>query len=130
MLFISFEVFSQDKVFEFDSKIPSLTAKFKELKVEEEARFEDQFNSLVKDLEQTLEKEKNICVGEMSTESGEIIPKENRQLCLRKIKEYYLVSFKEIHLLRKRYLTLVHKKQLEQLDENFEKLKAQFDKNF
>ncbi len=131
VLFISTGIsFAQEKVFEFESKIPELTEKFKALKVEEEIRFEDQFNTLVKELEQTLEKEKNICAGEMSMENGEIVSKENRQLCLRKIKQHYLVSFTQIHLLKKRYLTLIHKKQIDELDENFEKLKSQFDKNF
>jgi len=131
ILFFSLGIsYAQDKAFEFESKIPELTEKLKALKIEEEIRFEDQFNTLVKELEQTLEKEKSICAGEMSMESGEIVSKENRQLCLRKIKEHYLASFTQIHLLKKRYLTLIHKKQIEQLDENFEKLKSQFDKNF
>lgn len=122
--------FAQDKVFDFKSEIPGVTAKLKALKLEDDASFEDRFNKLIKELEQTLEREKNICIGELSTHKGEVVSKENRQVCLRKIKGHYLTSFNEIHLLKKRYMTLVHKKQLEQLDENFEKLKSQFEKNF
>lgn len=123
-------VYAQERGFRFESQIPALTSKLKALKLEDDAKFEEQFNGLVGQLEQTLEKEKNICIGEMSTESGEIIPKENRQVCLRSIKGYYLTSFNEIHLLKKRYMTLVHQRQLQALDANMEKLKAQFDKNF
>ncbi|HLW58018.1 MAG TPA: hypothetical protein VKY27_11555, partial [Bacteriovoracaceae bacterium] len=92
--------------------------------------FEDQFNLLVKELEQTLEREKNICLGELSTESGEVVGKENRQVCLRTIKGHYIASLNEVHQLRKRYLTLIHQKQMKELDENYQKLKEQFDKSF
>jgi len=124
------QAFAQEKPFHFQSQIPTLGAKLKALKLEDDTRFEDQFNLLVKELEQTLEREKNICLGELSTESGEVVGKENRQVCLRTIKGHYIASLNEVHQLRKRYLTLIHQKQMKELDENYQKLKEQFDKSF
>lgn len=124
------QAYAQEKSFVFQSQIPGIGAKLKGLKLEDDLRFEDQFNLLVKELEQSLEREKNICLGELSTESGEIIGKENRQVCLRNIKGYYLTSLNEVHQLRKRYLTLIHQKQMKEIDENYRKLKEQFDKSF
>lgn len=113
-----------------ESSIPEITTKLKALKLEADQQFEDQFNKLVRQLEQTLEKEKSICIGELSTESGGIISKENRPVCLRALKGHYLKSLDEVHQLRKRYLVLIHQKQLNELEENYNKIKTQFDKNF
>lgn len=129
-LLISQSSFAEEKVFVLESKIPELTARLKSLNAEGDAQFEDQFSKVVKELDQVLEKEKNICIGELSTEAGEIVSKEGRQVCLRTIKGHYLASLNQIHLLKKKYMTAIHQKQLTQLDENFEKLKVQFEKNF
>lgn len=114
----------------FESKLPQLTAQLKTLKHEDDLKFEDQFNKLIKELEQTLEREKSICMGELGTDSGEVISKAERQVCLRKIKTHYLASLDEVHNLRKRYLTIIHQRQLKELDETYQTIKAQFDKNF
>lgn len=121
---------AQEKKTTLQSRIPELTSRLKALKLEDDLRFEEQFNLLIKELEQTVEREKNICMGELSTDGGEVVTRDNRQLCLRSIKGHYLQSINEIHQLRKRYLTLIHQKQMKELDDNFHKLKEQFDKNF
>ncbi len=119
-----------DSEFEFTSKIPEVTKKLKEIKSANLESFEDEFNQQVKELESLFEKEKSICIGEMSTESGAVVAKENRQICLRKMKGHYLSALNAVHDLKKKYLEVIYKKQLNLLNENFEKIKAQFEKNF
>lgn len=122
--------YAQEEAPQLESALPEITAKLKALKIETDPNFEEQFNKLVRQLEQTLEKEKSICIGELSTDAGGIISKENRPVCLRTVKGNYLKSLDEVHQLRKKYLSIVHQKQLKELDENYNKIKEQFDKNF
>lgn len=129
LLCFSFHSFANSD-FEFTSKIPEVTQKLKNLKSSNLESFEADFNQQVKDLESLFEKEKSICIGEMSSESGAVVAKENRQICLRKIKGHYLSALNVVHDLKKKYLEVIYKKQLSLLDENFEKIKAQFEKNF
>lgn len=129
LLCFSFHSFANSD-FEFTSKIPEVTQKLKNLKSTNLESFEADFNQQVKDLESLFEKEKSICIGEMSSESGAVVAKENRQICLRKIKGHYLSALNVVHDLKKKYLEVIYKKQLSLLDENFEKIKAQFEKNF
>lgn len=129
LLGFSFHSFANSD-FEFTSKIPEVTQKLKDLKSTNLESFEADFNQQVKDLESLFEKEKSICIGEMSSESGAVVAKENRQICLRKIKGHYLSALNVVHDLKKKYLEVIYKKQLSLLDENFQKIKAQFEKNF
>lgn len=129
LLCFSFHSFANSD-FEFTSKIPEVTQKLKNLKSANLESFEADFNQQVKDLESLFEKEKSICIGEMSSESGVVVAKENRQICLRKMKGHYLSALNVVHDLKKKYLEVIYKKQLGLLDENFEKIKAQFEKNF
>lgn len=119
-----------DSDFEFTSKIPEVAKKLKELKSANLESFEVEFNQQVKELESLFEKEKSICIGEMSTENGTVVAKENRQICLKKMKGHYLSALNVVHDLKKKYLEVIYKKQLSLLDENFAKIKAQFEKNF
>lgn len=128
--FFSLAALAQGNSFNLESKIPQLTVKLQKLKLEQEPLFEESFNQVVKELDQTLEKEKNICTGELSSEQGQVVAKEERQVCLRTIKGHYLAALNEIHLLKKKYMALIHQRQMSQLDESFEKLKAQFEKKF
>lgn len=129
LLVISVQVMATSE-FEFTSKIPEVTEKLKKLKSPDLESFEEDFNLHIKELESLLEKEKSICTGEMSMENGEVVTKENRQVCLRKMKGHYLSALNIVYDLKKKYLNVIHRKQMTLLDENFKKIKEQFEKNF
>ncbi len=112
------------------SKIPQLIEKLKELKVEDSPAFEESFNQMVKSIESSIEVEKLYCSGEMADANGKVLPKESKQLCYRELKTNYLEAMETIFNLKKKYLALIHNRQIEKLSEIQMKLKADIDKSF
>lgn len=92
--------------------------------------YEDRFNQLVKALEQTLEEEKLFCAGEAADAEGKVLPKDKKQLCFRELKNHYLEAQDTIFNLKKKYLGLIHNRQLEKLSEIQKKLRADIEKSF
>lgn len=112
------------------SRIPAITEKLKNLEMEAGPAYEDQFNQLVKTLEQTMEEEKLFCSGEATDPSGKMLPKEKKQVCFRDLKSYYLEAQETIFNLKKKYLGLIHGQQIEKLIEVQKKLRDDIEKSF
>jgi|SRR5690606_513821 len=134
-LFFSFVV--QANIFDFTSdensrtsKIPELIKKMNDLEVTNEIVYEDSFNQLAKALENTVEEEKLYCSGEAQDNEGKTLPTQQRQLCMRELKKLYLKGTTALYELKRKYLAEIHKKQMKDLGEIQEKLKADIEKNF
>ncbi len=112
------------------SKIPVLIEKLKKLEIEDSPAYEDSFNNLVKSIENSMEDEKLFCAGETADATGKVLPKENKQLCFRDLKTHYLEAMDTIFNLKKKYLGLIHNRQIEKLTEIQKRLKVDIDKSF
>lgn len=120
--------FSSDKTRE--SKIPALVSTLKALELKVDPAFEDEFNKAIKNVEAGIEEEKLYCSGESPDPEGKLLPKDQKQLCMRDLKKHYLEASAVIFEVKKKYLTLIHEKQIEKLTEIQNKLKADIEKNF
>lgn len=127
----------QANIFDFSSdensrtsKIPELIKKMNSLEVKNEIDYEDSFNQLAKALENTVEEEKLYCSGEAQDKDGKSLPQSQRQLCMRDLKKLYLKGTAALYELKRKYLAEIHKKQMKDLGEIQEKLKADIEKNF
>jgi hypothetical protein len=130
---ISFNAYADFLGFNYDStksKIPEIVAKLKSIKVEDGPIYEEKFNQLVKLIENSMEEEKLFCSGETSDSEGKVLPKESKQLCFRELKTHYLEAMQTIFNLKKKYLGLIHNRQIEKLTEIQKKLKADIEKSF
>lgn len=112
------------------SKIPDLIEKLNKLVIEDSPAYEEKFNLVVKSIENTMEEEKLFCSGEAADSDGKVIPKEEKQLCFRDLKTNYLEAMDTIFNLKKKYLGLIHNRQIEKLTEIQKKLKLDIDKSF
>ena len=112
------------------SKIPDLIEKLNKLEVEDSPAYEEKFNLLVKSIENSMEEEKLFCSGETADASGKVLPKESKQLCFRDLKTNYLEAMDTIFNLKKKYLGLIHNRQIEKLSEIQKKLKIDIEKSF
>lgn len=113
-----------------NSKIPELVEKVKAIEMKDDPAFEDSFNLGVKAIENRVEEEKLFCVGEASDQEGKTLPAAQKQLCMRELKKQYVESTRVIFELKKKYLALIHKRQLERLNDVQKKLQADIEKNF
>lgn len=133
-LIFSFSAYADFLGFKTDdsskSKIPDLIEKLNKLEVEDSPAYEEKFNQLVKAIENSMEEEKLYCSGESADSSGKVLPKESKQLCFRDLKTNYLSAMDTIFNLKKKYLGLIHNRQIEKLTEIQKKLKADIDKSF
>lgn len=120
--------FSSDKPRE--SKVPALLTALKGIELKVDPLFEDEFNKAVKNVEAGIEEEKLYCSGDSPDAEGNLLPKDQKQLCMRELKKHYLEASTTIFELKKKYLTLIHENQLEKLNEIQKKLKADIEKNF
>ena len=123
--FLGFKIGDSSK-----SKIPDLIEKLNKLEVEDSPAYEEKFNLLVKNIENSMEEEKLFCSGEAADISGKVLPKESKQLCFRDLKTNYLEAMDTIFNLKKKYLALIHNRQIEKLSEIQKKLKADIEKSF
>ena len=112
------------------SKIPEIVAKLKSIEVEDGPIYEEKFNQLVKQIENSMEEEKLFCSGETADSEGKVLPKESKQLCFRELKTHYLEAMETIFNLKKKYLGLIHNRQIEKLTEIQKKLKTDIEKSF
>jgi len=130
----SFNTFADFLGFKTDesskSKIAELVDKLKKLKVEDSPVYEENFNQIVKSIENSMEEEKLFCSGESADASGKVLQKENKQLCFRELKTHYLEAIDAIFTLKKKYLGLIHGRQIAKLTEIQNKLKVDIDKGF
>lgn len=133
-LFFSFNVYADFLGFKTDdgsrSKIPEQIEKLKKLVVEDSPDYEEKFNNLVKSIENNMEDEKLFCAGETADASGKVLSKGSSQLCFRDLKTHYLDAMDTIFNLKKKYLGLIHNRQIEKLTEIQKKLKVDIDKSF
>lgn len=114
----------------FQSKIPALIEKVKGLKISADPAFEDEFNRTVSSLENGVEEEKLFCSGEAQDEKGRILPKEQKQLCFRELKKKYLEAVSIIFESKKKYLALLHSRQIEKLSEIQKQQESEIEKSF
>lgn len=114
----------------FQSKIPALTEKVKVLKMSADPAFEDEFNKAIRSLENGVEEEKLFCSGEAQDDKGRILPKEQKQLCFRELKKKYLAAVSVIFEAKKKYLAVLHTRQLERLSEIQKQQESEIDKSF
>lgn len=112
------------------SKIPEQIEKLKKLEVEDSPDYEEKFNNLVKAIENSMEEEKLFCAGETADTEGKVLPKSSSQLCFRDLKSQYLEAMDTIFNLKKKYLGLIHNRQIQKLTEIQKKLKVDIDKSF
>lgn len=113
-----------------ESKITSLVLSLKKREIKDGPEFEDFFNQTVKSIEYAVEEEKLYCSGEAVNRKGKILPASQKQLCMRELKKKYLEATDTIFDIKKKYLTLVHQRQLNKLSEIQTKLKEDIEKNF
>jgi hypothetical protein len=113
-----------------ENRLPNLVAKLKGLEMNDGPAFEDTFNQTVKGIEQAVEEEKLFCTGESADSEGKTIPNDQKQLCLRQLKKNYLEANGAIFEMKRKYLNLIHQRQLKRLEEVQAKLKADIEKNF
>jgi hypothetical protein len=114
----------------YESRVPELLQKLKAIEINAHPLFEDNFNSAVKALENVIEEEKLFCSGEAANKDGWVVPKEQRQLCFRQLKNHYLNFTETVFDQKKKYLQVLHQRQLENLSEIQKKLKADIEKSF
>lgn len=112
------------------SKIPELVEKLKAMDMKTSPAYEEQFNLAVKGIENAVEEEKLFCSGESSDAQGRVIPAAQKQLCFRELKNRYLEANEVIFNLKKKYLKIVHERQIEKLTEIQTKLKSDIEKSF
>ena len=112
------------------SQLPTLIQNLKKLDMKADPAYEENFNKGVKAIETRVEEEKLYCSGEVADAQGKILPSNKKQLCIRELKKYYVEAMDVIHGLKKKYLGLIHSKQIERLEEVHKKLKADIEKNF
>lgn len=112
------------------SQIPALIDKLKGLEMKVDPGYEDEFNKSVKALETRIEEEKLFCSGEMADSQGKVLPADKKQLCIRELKKSYLEATDIIHELKRKYLGMIHTRQVERLGEIHKKLKSDIEKNF
>jgi hypothetical protein len=115
---------------ENESRLPSLIDKLKKIEVSDGPAYESIFNQTVKAIENRVEEEKLFCSGEAQDSEGKTLPASQKQLCMRELKKHYLEATSTILDLKKKYLGHIHRKQLENLTEIQNKLKADIEKNF
>lgn len=113
-----------------ESKIPELIKKMNNLEIKDEIVYEDSFNELAKALENTIEEEKLYCSGEAQDNEGKTLPVAQRQLCMRELKKLYIKGTTALYDLKRKYLGEIHKKQMKDLSDIQDKLKADIEKNF
>jgi hypothetical protein len=123
--FLGFKIGDSSK-----SKIPDLIEKLNKLEVEDSPAYEEKFNLLVKNIENSMEEEKLFCSGETADANGKVLPKESKQLCFRDLKSNYLEAMDTIFNLKKKYLGLIHNRQIEKLSQIQKKLKVDIEKSF
>lgn len=133
-LFLSFD--ARSDLFDFvsdkdtDSKINSLVANLKKREIKDGPEFEDFFNQTVKSIEYAVEEEKLYCSGEAVNRKGKTLPSGQKQLCMRELKKRYLEATSVVFDIKKKYLALVHERQLKRLSEVHNKLREEIEKNF
>lgn len=113
-----------------DSRIPALIEKLKSLEMKDDPAYEEAFNLNVKAIENGVEEEKLYCSGEATDAEGKTLPPAQKQLCMRELKKHYLDATTAIFDLKKKYLGIVHQRQLEKLSEIQKKQRADIEKNF
>lgn len=113
-----------------ESKIASLTKKLRGLEVKEGPDFEEGFNALVKGIELAMEEEKLYCSGEALNAQGKSLAPGQKQLCMRELKKQYLESMNATFEVKKKYLSLLHQRQLQKLKETQARLQGDIEKNF
>lgn len=114
----------------YKSKIPELIEKLKSVDQSSLSKFDESFNLTVKQIEAAVEEEKLICSGEATDASGKQVGKDKKQLCFRELKNNYVEATDLIFGLKKKYLELVHSRQLDRLNEIQKKTKAEIEKSF
>lgn len=113
-----------------ESRLPAFVEKLKNLEMKDGPQFEDQFNQLVKRIENAVEDEKLYCSGETTNNEGKTLPPAQKQLCMRELKKQYLEATNTIFEVKKKYLGFIHQRQVEKLSEIQSKLKTDIEKNF
>ena len=113
-----------------ESQIPTLIEKLKGLEMKVDPGFEDDFNKGVKSIETRIEEEKLFCSGETADAQGKVLTADKKQLCIRELKKQYIEAMDVIHELKRKYLGMVHTRQVERLGEIHKKLKSDIEKNF
>ncbi len=112
------------------SKLPTLVEKLKSLEMDNGPAYEEGFNQLVKTIELTIEEEKLFCSGESADTDGKVLGKDQRKLCFRDLKSNYLEALETIYNLKKKYLGLIHNRQIESLTQIQNRLKTDIEKSF
>jgi hypothetical protein len=112
------------------ARIPNLVENLKKTEMKDDPAFEEAFNQTVKAIENALEEEKLYCSGESADEEGKTLAKEQKHLCMRELKKQYLEATNVIFDLKKKYLGLIHKRQLEKLTEIQSKVREDIEKTF
>lgn len=112
------------------SKLPDLIGKLKKMELKNEPNFEEEFNLLVKSIENAVEEEKLFCSGESVDSEGKALPPGQKQLCIRDLKNFYLEATQVIFEQKKKYLGLIHQKQVDRLTEIQKRTKTDIEKNF
>jgi hypothetical protein len=114
----------------FESQIPALIEKIKTLKMSAEPVFEDEFNKSIQALENKVEEEKLFCAGEAQDVKGRTLPLAQKQLCFRDLKKNYLEAVEVVFEAKKKYLGILHNRQLERLSDIQKQQEAEIEKSF
>jgi hypothetical protein len=113
-----------------NSRIESLINKLKSLEMKDGPGFEENFNQLIKGIENAVEDEKLYCSGESTNSEGKTLPVSQKQYCMRELKKKYQEATKVIFEIKKKYLVFIHERQLQRLNEIQTKMQTDIDKSF
>jgi hypothetical protein len=92
--------------------------------------FEDEFNKSIQALENKVEEEKLFCAGEAQDVKGRTLPLAQKQLCFRDLKKNYLEAVEVVFEAKKKYLGILHNRQLERLSDIQKQQEAEIEKSF
>ncbi len=114
----------------FESQIPGLVEKIRALKMSANPSFEDEFNKSIQALENKVEEEKLFCAGEAQDAKGRSLPLAQKQLCFRELKKKYLEAVDVVFEAKKKYMGILHNRQLERISEIQKQQEADIEKSF
>ena len=112
------------------SGIDTLVIKMKSLDIKDGPKFEETFNQIVREIETMIENQKLYCSSDSTNNEGKTLPASQKQYCMRELKKKYVDAIKAIFEVKKKYLSFIHERQIDKLNEIQNKMESELDKSF
>lgn len=114
----------------FKSKLPKVTEKLKSIEVKTDPSFEEKLTQLITEAESIFIEEREYCSGELADSQGNVVIKDQKEICFRELKNNYLETVDIVFNLKKKFLSSIHNQQLERLNKIQNKIKSDLENNF